>query len=316
MQMKCLLLVFVITATTVGQEQSKNTESPFAWKDNGSELDIVFQGKRCATYVYRHDEILRPFFAHITSPSGVQVTRNFPPQQGDRDDHADMHPGVWFAFGDINGHDFWRNEGTVRHERFTHGPTLGSDAFTFTERKIYQAKDGTKICEEVFQCTIRKISDGILFVFDSKWTPLDVSEVFFGDQEEMGLGMRVASPITEILGGSITDARRRKGAKSIWGQSADWCDYNGTIAGKQVGLSIFCHPSNIRPSWMHARNYGLVAANLFGRRAMKQGEVSRIEVTRENPLRLRYGVFAHDKTEDLQGVFEQYCQIAATNLAK
>ena len=31
----------------------------------------------------------------------------------DLDDHPTMHPGLWLAFGDINGADFWRNKGRV-----------------------------------------------------------------------------------------------------------------------------------------------------------------------------------------------------------
>ncbi len=35
--------------------------------------------------------------------------------------------------------------------------------------------------------------------------------------------------------------------------------------GKVVGFSIFDHSSNPRhPTWLHARDYGLVAANPFG----------------------------------------------------
>ena len=53
--------------------------------------------------------------------------------------------------------------------------------------------------------------------------------------------------------------------KSIWGESAKWVYYWGTINDKAVGIAIFDHPSNLRhPTAWHAREYGLVAANPFG----------------------------------------------------
>src|SRR3712207_4280801 len=73
-----------------------------------------------ATYVYDDAKTHRPFFEHLRTASGVQVTRNRPPVAGkDAVDHADMHPGLWLAFGDVAGSDFWRNKGPrVGHERF------------------------------------------------------------------------------------------------------------------------------------------------------------------------------------------------------
>src|SRR5690349_19036371 len=60
-------------------------------------------------YVFAGDQISRPYFAHIKTPSGIQVSRNHPPQKGvDKDDHATMHPGIWLSFGDLNGNDYWR----------------------------------------------------------------------------------------------------------------------------------------------------------------------------------------------------------------
>ena len=41
----------------------------------------------------------------------MQVTRHHPPIEGqDRVDHGTFHPGIWMAFGDISGSDYWRLE--------------------------------------------------------------------------------------------------------------------------------------------------------------------------------------------------------------
>ncbi|MBM3861792.1 MAG: hypothetical protein FJ395_19385, partial [Verrucomicrobia bacterium] len=72
-------------------------------------LIITQSGEPVATYVFRDDKVLRPHFKQLHAPGGIQVTRNHPPVAGqDATDHDTMHPGVWLAFGDISGNDFWR----------------------------------------------------------------------------------------------------------------------------------------------------------------------------------------------------------------
>src|SRR5262245_17608194 len=61
-------------------------------------LEIRVGGKTFATYVFRDDKTLRPYFANVHAPDSTQVTRNHPPQQGDPADHAELHPGIWLAF--------------------------------------------------------------------------------------------------------------------------------------------------------------------------------------------------------------------------
>jgi hypothetical protein len=83
------------------------------------EVDVRIGGEDVATYAYADRTIPRPYFAHVHGPGGVQLTRNHPPVEAqDRTDHATMHPGIWMAFGDLNGTDIWRNKGRVVHERF------------------------------------------------------------------------------------------------------------------------------------------------------------------------------------------------------
>ena len=53
--------------------------------------------------------------------------------------------------------------------------------------------------------------------------------------------------------------------RAMWGKRAAWVDYWGTIDDKAVGIAMFDHRDNPRhPTWWHARDYGLVAANPFG----------------------------------------------------
>jgi hypothetical protein len=126
----------------------------------------------------------------------------------------------------------------------------------------------------------------------------------------MGLGIRVATPIAEVNGGKISDAAGRSGAKKVWSQSAEWCDYSGTVDGQELGMTILCHPDNFRPSWMHARNYGLIAANPFGRKAMRKGASSKVVIKKDETLRLRYAILVHDQKGDSGKALAQYLRLA------
>ncbi len=75
-------------------------------------------------------------------------------------------------------------------------------------------------------------------------------------------------------------------------------------------MTILCHPDNFRPSWMHARNYGLIAANPFGRKAMQKGASSKVVVKKDETLRLRFAILIHDKKQDSDEALAEYLQFA------
>ncbi len=264
-----------------------------------------------AHYVFRDETIRGPYFAHVYMPNGLPTTRNHPPQPGvDPTDHDTMHPGIWLAFGDISGHDFWRNKAVVEHVEFAEPPQSKlqdrEGIVTFVVKNRYRAGDKT-ICVELARHTIRAVGGGYWFMFDSQFSG---SEPFsFGDQEEMGLGVRLATPLTVKTGsGTITNSAGDKNEKEVWGRQADWCDYSAVLTTKiepnntdwpvRTGLLLVPHPENFRRSWFHARDYGLLVANPFGQRAFTKGAASRIEVKPGETLRLRFGVWSYGMNLD------------------
>lgn len=292
--------------TTSSKPEAIDTSASIRFQEEKDVLKIRCGSQELATYFLRHDKVRRPFFAHVKAPDGTQVTRNFPPAEGEPADHADMHPGLWLAFGDLHREDFWRNKGYVVHEGFTGKPTGGAGTGSFTERKCYRRADDSIVCYEEFRCVIRILKEGYLLEWDSTFSAPPGSEFYFGDQEEMGLGIRVATPLTEINGGLITDSEGRRGAKHVWSQSSRWCDYSGKIGDRPFGVSILCHPDNFRQSWMHARNYGVLVANAFGRKAMRKGPPSHLVVKSGETLRIRYGVLLHGPVQNLDSVHQTY----------
>ena len=70
------------------------------------------------------------------------------------------------------------------------------------------------------------------------------------------------------------------------------------------------HPENFRRSWFHARDYGLLVANPFGRNAFTGGEKSRIVVKEGETLRLRFGVLVSSERPDLDASYRDYLRQA------
>ena len=132
----------------------------------------------------------------------------------------------------------------------------------------------------------------------------------FGDQEEMGFGVRVATSITEKNGGTIQNSDGVKGARAAWGKIADWCDYSGVISNRLVGMTVFPDPTNFRPSWFHSRDYGLLEANPFGHKAFTKGEASAVPVAKGQTFQLRFAVFIHstptNESPDIAAAFRTF----------
>jgi hypothetical protein len=267
-------------------------------------LWIEVGGHRFARYVFRDEITLRPYFADVYAPGGIQVTRNHPPVEGqDATDHASMHPGIWLAFGDVSGSDFWRNQAMVRHAGFDEAPEDGDGTGRFVVHNRYEAGDET-LCDEICRITIEARPTGNWIFWDSEFRA--EHEFTFGDQEEMGLGVRVATPLAVQRGGRIANSEGLMGEAQAWGKQADWCDYGGEIHGHRVGLLIMPHPRNFRRSWFHARDYGLLVANPFGQRAFTGSEPSRVVVQPGMSLRLRFAILVYASAIDPAAAWREY----------
>jgi hypothetical protein len=249
-----------------------------------------------------------PHFQNLCALDGTQVTRRHPPVAGeDAVDHAEMHPGLWLAFGDAGGEDFWRNKGTIRHDRFVGRPENRNGTLRFAAENTLIARDGRELARQRSQFTLSGQKDAWWLVWEARFTPV-VDGFYFGDQEEMGLGARVATPLTEKRGGVITASNGDQTARTTWGRAYEWCDYSGTIDGRTAGIAIVPDPGNVRPCWWHNRDYGVFVANPFGRHAMKQGELSRINVPKGGNLALRFGVLIHSSAAGTRFPLDEACR--------
>ncbi len=310
-----MVLVALCFAPAIAQKARKGAgQAVVAFAQQPGELTITVDGKPFASYVYEDPTITRPYFAHVKSSCGIQVTRNYPPQQGDPKDHATFHPGIWLSFGDINGNDYWRLKSKVEHEMFVEQPKGGAGAGSFTVRNYYMTADGKdRILAELVKYIILVRPAGILLLTNSTFSS-ETNDITFGDQEEMGLGVRVNTKFTVQYGkGHITNAEGLKEGAGTWGKSSKWVDYSGLVDDKNVGVTIMPDPKNFRPSWYHTRDYGLMAANAFGREAMKQGEKSAEVVKKGEKFHLGYGVLIYCKPGNekvnIENAYQDYLKI-------
>lgn len=289
------LAVLLLAQMPIAIAADDNSKKPqFLVDEQSDRLRISLGETPVADFVYRDPDVRRPYFASVRTVGGIAVTRTHPPVEGvDAVDHPTMHPGIWLGFGSLGGEDFWRNKGTIEHVKFVTPPRVEGNRLTFATESKLLASDGRMLGMMQNQFLLSAQSHN--WRIDWEATFRDHPEpLAFGDQEEMGFGVRLATPLIEKNGGTITNSTGLVTAARTWGQAAEWCDYSGAIEDRRVGITVVAGPDNFRESWWHNRDYGLMVANPFGRAAMKQGPASTVTVNPGESLPLRFVAIVHD----------------------
>ncbi len=276
--------------------QSAVGEVSFEKKDGHLEINV--DGQLFAYYVWDDPATTRPYFKEIHAAGGeVRITRNHPPGPGDFDDHQTYHPGLWWGFGDVGGNDYWRMKARIIGGDFIGEPIGGEDRgfFAVRNRLLANGSDET-FCEQISHYVILQRPQGILILCETALRR-NSGDFWLGDQEEMGLALRVATPIAMASnkGGRILNSNGSVNLEEIRTRQSDWCDYSGPIAGRHGGMMVMNDPDNFRRPWWHAVDTGLLVANPLG-----ESELNGRGKQRENVLVrarkyfwLRYGVLVH-----------------------
>lgn len=299
-------LVLVVSAAIVTIAQAGAAQS-FTFEELPGRIEIRHEGAPFATYVYEDETIPRPYFCNVYAPNGEQITRRHPTDpvaNKDNDDHPAYHPGIWLAFGDLGGEDFWRNRARVRHVRFVQKPSPKEHWMTFMVENSYESTSNPPrvVCME--RCTYNLISSPAGFHIFNQSNFSSEENFAFGDQEEMGLGVRIATRYTVQHGtGTIRNSEGGVNEKETWGRAADWCAYYTVNDGTRTGIAIMPSTMNVRRSWFHTRNYGLMVANPFGKKAMTGAnddnvQPSSITVQAGQSFRLGFGVHIFSEPDD------------------
>jgi putative membrane-bound dehydrogenase-like protein len=296
-----------ITTPLPPSPPSPPTTDDFQVGQRADSLSISWQGRAVGDYVFRDAKIQRPYFARLHAPDGTQVTRNFPPVEGlDATDHDTMHPGLALAFGDLNGVDFWRNKGRIGHVRFIREPRVEGGRLSFVVEEKYLAPDGIEVCRGTSEfCfvagdTLQPALPGTLLMWNTTLRRVD-GPLTFGPQHEMGLGLRMATPLVVKGGtGSILSSHGGENEVGNWGRIGTWWDYTGTTNGSYAGVLVCAATDNPRPVWSHARDYGFLAMNPTGPPpGVKDVPSLPFTVPAGEALRLKFGVLLHASPEPM-----------------
>jgi hypothetical protein len=192
-------------------------------------------------------------------------------------------------------------------------PYVGNEYASFAVRNQYVANERI-ICEETCKITILNRPAGYFILWDSEFSSGRES-FYFGDQEEMGLGVRLATPIVvkNKKGGRILDDKGNVNEKQIWGKPSLWCDYAGPIDDVLAGVMIMPDPDNFGPCRWHVRDYGFMAANPFGKKAFNLGAPGKVIVKKGESLRLSFGILLHgsndEKSMDFDAAYADYLKL-------
>lgn len=292
-----------------------------------------FLGDELVARYHIGEGVAKPYFWPLHAPGQVAVTRGWPMVKGlpnETTDHVHQK-SAWFCHGDVipegvqvvpssdrrvKGVDFWS-------ESKGHGRIVCRDATRYREAALvthneWQDSAGTKILDETRTITLRPAGPGRLIILDID-LHASVCPITFGDTKEGAMGVRVSDQMrltAKNPASQMVNSKGDSGEKAAWGMLADWCDYSGEVDGTKAGIAIFDDPANPSRAAWHARAYGLMAANPFGRGESgfpaRKGQSDLLRLAKDEHLKLRYGIYLHPgdaKEGKVAEVYEQFLKV-------
>lgn len=268
-------------------------------------VDVNIDGRLFTAYQYP-DDVAKPILYPLLTASGKSLTRGYPinPRPGERVDHP-HHVGHWLNYGNVNGLDFWNNSqaiaaekkhryGTIEHQGITVAKTEKGKAL-LTVSAVWKAPAGKMLLDEATQF-IFSVKDEVRVI--ERITTLTAKEidVSFKDNKEGMFGIRVTRALefptdkpqflvgadgkpntektvnNEGVSGNYLSSEGLEGS-GVWGTRAKWMKLYGEVEGESASITIVDHPSNPGyPTYWHARDYGLFAANPLGQSVFSKGK--------------------------------------------
>ena len=296
MRQTTALLIILIPGLVAAQNVSVKAD-PVKQK-----VYININGKPFTEFVFT-DSMEKPFLYPIYAPNGQTITRGFPwnPQPNDPTDHP-HHIGLWFNYEKVNGLDFWNNSYAIPAEKKKSYGWIRTQKIAETESgqkgKLVYLANWTDENKNILlqEKTTFIFSGGGANIIDRITELTAVQNVTFPDAKDGVLGLRVAHelelPVTETKEykddlGNITKVSATKDhsvtgnyltsmgkeGDAAWGTRGNWCMLYGKKAGDAISIAIIDHPQNPGyPTYWHARNYGLFAANPLGQKIFSEGK--------------------------------------------
>lgn len=294
--------ICIAVAPCLLSAQSKNRVTVEADKTK-QKVYINIDGKPFTEFIFT-DTMEKPFLYPIYAPNGQTITRGFPwnPQPGDPVDHP-HHIGLWFNYENVNGLDFWNNSyniapekkkqyGWIRTTKIEKTASGSTGTLTYHADWTDQAKN--VLMQETTTYVFSVINNNRVIDRTTQFTA--VQDVTMPDVKDGMLGLRVAHELelpvkqtkeykddkgnitkvpavkdSSVTGNYITSAGKEGDA--AWGTRGNWCMLYGKKGGDDISIVMIDHPQNPGyPTYWHARNYGLFAANPLGQKVFSEGK--------------------------------------------
>ena len=323
--MKPVWLFLVLWATfSTGSAPAAESTPAVTFSRQSDRVRIEIGGRHFSDYL--HAGWPKPCLYPILDDDGTSYTRDFPFRQNPTEvpDH-DWHRGVWFAHGAVNGHDLWRElperkTGRIVLDRILE--TRDGPAGVLRVRQLWQTHAGHTLLTDETTLRITRTAAGTLLDYEVRLLATH-GAVTLGDTEEGTMAVRVNERL-RVTHGKNKEKRPGTGALvnsvgdtgvAAWGKRAAWASYSGPLPdGRVIGVALLEHPQNFRhPTWWHARDYGLLSANPFGRHDFEklkdQPNAGDHVVPAGGELRLRYRLVFHrgdEKTARIADLYREY----------
>ena len=312
----CLSRMFLLAhlMTVPGPVILAKTEGPhihFGHDFVRGEIVVQIRGEHFTTYHYGQ-EARTPFLWPIHSAGEVGVTRNFPMglDEPPSRDHP-HHRSLYLTYGDVNGYDHWHKE---RIDTLGIQTGEGHGYAWIRAENAWLTTDGGQLLRERQELRFYDTpATGRYFDIISTLQAAG-GDVTFGDDKEGLLAFRIRPDIQGDRGGVLTNASGRQGEKNVYGTPSPWMDYSGLIPGHGMrGMAVFDHPDNFRhPTYWHVRDYGLAAANPFGRRSVGgEPDDGSHQLRAGNSMTFVYRIYVHSGDVEEAGVARQYEDFAS-----
>lgn len=300
--MKKYLILALVAGSLQANAQTKNVG--FVPYKDGNKIDVLIGGSHFSSFLYS-SKLEKPILYPLNTASGLTVTRGFPLETRDqeRTDHP-HHVGLWLNYESVNGLDFWNNSYNIPAEKKSkygwirsvevlqtkEGAKEGKLVYTANwERQdrhvllkerttlIFSGTDHTRTVDRITTLTAAKdtvyfkdVKDGMLGLRVTKELELPSNQVAeFSDSQ--GNLTKVSASNNGANGDYLTSAGKK--GNDAWGTRADWCMLSGVKEGQELSVAIIDHPKNPGyPTYWHARDYGLFAANPLGQEVFSKGK--------------------------------------------
>ena len=312
--------------------------------ENSQRVDVMIDGELFTSYIFPESlaVLKKPVLYPIKTADGTSITRHYPleAKAGERADHP-HHIGLWLNYGDVNGLDYWNNSDALSPERAARAGAIVHEEVVETESGAgtgaleveadWVNPDGQKLLDEHTRYEFHARPD---FRAIDRITTLQATDqgVDFPDNKEGMLGLRVRrelemptdNPITitdasgqameeqvkdnEGVTGHYRNSEGISGYPDVWGKRAKWTALSGVVEGDSVTVAIFDHPENVGyPTYWHARDYGLFAANPLGQEALSGGEEELdFSLQPNESVTFRHRVVVFSGAPDDQAIEEAY----------